>query len=1096
MVVQSPRSLPGIRFEREAPPPTAVLPRMDVAGFVGFAAAGPIDTPVPVEDIARFREIFGPDPELAWDPARGTTTRGHLGGAVEAFFGNGGRRCWVVRVAGRGDADRSSAPIRNRFRVPGVVAASTGEPATARARSPGTWSDDLAVGTVLTREVLGKGRLSSGDEKVRSVEIGRGGDRLQSGDLLEAQIENGDDGPSSLRVALTVTDVARGTDEAPASDRRGVQVRAVEGRWYRRWPAWPVGDDDEQPAKAHVTSPDADAWSGLEAEVRLEKGRETDFRGYKVAFDERPPTPEPGQVIHLKFDEGEMLWLAVGESRMRAGLGLEVVADDGIWPVDRDDREVRNASSDGNLRSVERLTFDLLAWRRGEIVSRLGELGFSAQTEPQGKGGGATARSGEAADRFWGRLPTDEDVFRLRDGTPDPPEAGTVEADAYDPRFPLAGPERGPSETPSSLFLPLGMRDRPDPASSLRALPSSAERQRPHLSRNGLDPFGADLFVDCGLADRFVSQIDAAVKRRWYFTDPPEPLRGLHSLFPVSEVTLLAVPDAVQPGWKEQQAASREILHPPPDFDVDEAQEPGVVECIWEAVSTGRARQLQYELQEADNPDFREARSRYQGSDTAVALGFRGERPQVRFFRVRAVAGDRVGPWSVTRAALSPRPDFAACERDPIGAPESFSITDASGSSGPSLEWTPVSGATAYTLEEAVDPAFNTARPVLETVAAEKLDPKETGTIRYPTPEGSHAGHLERTDWVPLAARLPVLPVRGEITYYRVRAHRGGEAGPWSTTVVRRVDPPERRLVKDAEDFGADGWQALLDIHRTVLRFCAARADVLSVLSVPGHARVHDALKHVDALTAVGPAEPDVRRDDGERDRDACKVRALRPDELRALSYGALYHPWAGHRGSDSAGDRVRHRPPDGVLCGQIASRALRDGAWAAPANEPFTGVLSLDPSVGPDGWRRLDEGQINAIRREPGGFTTLNAQTLAAHEELRPIGVRRLLILLRRLVLREAPRFVFAANETALRERVVFQLEGLLERLYRRGAFAGGSPPAAYRVRADASVNPPERVEHGELVVELDVAPSRPLAFLTVRLTRQGGTELRTEET
>jgi phage tail sheath protein FI len=45
------------------------------------------------------------------------------------------------------------------------------------------------------------------------------------------------------------------------------------------------------------------------------------------------------------------------------------------------------------------------------------------------------------------------------------------------------------------------------------------------------------------------------------------------------------------------------------------------------------------------------------------------------------------------------------------------------------------------------------------------------------------------------------------------------------------------------------------------------------------------------------------------------------------------------------------------------------------------------------------------------------------------------------------------------------------------------GSPP-----------NTPESMDQGRLIVELKVAPSRPLAFLTVRLVRTGDGSLQVE--
>ena len=108
---------PGVRFEVTPASPEGRLPPMDVAAFVGFAASGPLDTPVPVEDVARCREIFGPDLPLARDPEDGSLVHAALGQAVELFFENGGRRCWVVRVADRRPDHRPVAP---RFPVPGL----------------------------------------------------------------------------------------------------------------------------------------------------------------------------------------------------------------------------------------------------------------------------------------------------------------------------------------------------------------------------------------------------------------------------------------------------------------------------------------------------------------------------------------------------------------------------------------------------------------------------------------------------------------------------------------------------------------------------------------------------------------------------------------------------------------------------------------------------------------------------------------------------------------------------------------------------------------------------------------------------------------
>src|SRR5687768_10364139 len=82
---------PGVYYEAvDASGRGVAAVRTDVAGFVGIAERGPLDVPVPVESWRQFQAHFGD-----------VTGAGFLAYAVRAFFENGGRRCWVVRVASR-----------------------------------------------------------------------------------------------------------------------------------------------------------------------------------------------------------------------------------------------------------------------------------------------------------------------------------------------------------------------------------------------------------------------------------------------------------------------------------------------------------------------------------------------------------------------------------------------------------------------------------------------------------------------------------------------------------------------------------------------------------------------------------------------------------------------------------------------------------------------------------------------------------------------------------------------------------------------------------------------------------------------------------
>jgi hypothetical protein len=290
--------------------------------------------------------------------------------------------------------------------------------------------------------------------------------------------------------------------------------------------------------------------------------------------------------------------------------------------------------------------------------------------------------------------------------------------------------------------------------------------------------------------------------------------------------------------------------------------------------------------------------------------------------------------------------------------------------------------------------------------------------------------------------------------HYRARALNG----PFSNGLSVTVQPPSRRVANPAKAFNEG---PLLAVHAALLRLCASRGDLLAVLSLPSHFRETDAASYPNDL------------------------RALTPEEL-PWSYGALYHPWLTVE-SDAG---LVNAPADGCICGVMAARAIRRGAWIAPANEPLTDVLGLTPPVSRDQRQRLFDAQVNLVRQEPQGFVVLSSDTLAQDPDLVPINVRRLLSLLRRAALQLGPSFVFEPNSDIFRRTVQGEFVGLLSKMFRGGAFAGATAGEAFQVVVDSSVNPPESLDLGRFVIELRIAPALPLQFLTVRLVQSGGTQ------
>ena len=80
---------PGVYYERADTVAPGIAPlRTDIAGFVGIAPRGPLHVALPVTSWRQFQAWFGD-----------FTGAGFLAYAVRGFFENGGRRCWIVRVA-------------------------------------------------------------------------------------------------------------------------------------------------------------------------------------------------------------------------------------------------------------------------------------------------------------------------------------------------------------------------------------------------------------------------------------------------------------------------------------------------------------------------------------------------------------------------------------------------------------------------------------------------------------------------------------------------------------------------------------------------------------------------------------------------------------------------------------------------------------------------------------------------------------------------------------------------------------------------------------------------------------------------------------
>jgi hypothetical protein len=338
---------------------------------------------------------------------------------------------------------------------------------------------------------------------------------------------------------------------------------------------------------------------------------------------------------------------------------------------------------------------------------------------------------------------------------------------------------------------------------------------------------------------------------------------------------------------------------------------------------------------------------------------------------------------------------------------------------------------------------------------------------------GSPAEEVEVHDPSSLTCLTPAAGVAGPVPL-DVTTPQGTATLPDAFTYLAQATTPtlpRPSLPAPADEPGS--LDRLLGVQQAVVTFCQARADVVGILSLPGHFEQRDCSFWLGAF----------------RERLGLPRQATFPDEARELadlSYVAAYHPWLLVPDQDAPG-RVRSVPPDGAICGAIATRELERGVWVAPANTPLRGALGVLPALSTDDWATLFDLGFNVIRQEPRDVRAMSAHTLSGVRSLLQVSVRRLLILLRKLAVERGMDFVFESNHEVFREGVRATLNDLLRTLGERGAFVSAQPGIGFRVVTDASVNPPQEVERGRFVAEIGVAPSQPAEFITVLLTRTG---------
>jgi phage tail sheath protein FI len=254
------------------------------------------------------------------------------------------------------------------------------------------------------------------------------------------------------------------------------------------------------------------------------------------------------------------------------------------------------------------------------------------------------------------------------------------------------------------------------------------------------------------------------------------------------------------------------------------------------------------------------------------------------------------------------------------------------------------------------------------------------------------------------------------------------------------------------------------DVYPPAIAFCQKRRAFLLVDPPPNVNTVSAALDWKTGM-AITPAE-----------NGACFFPRLRmPDPVNNY--------------------QLRTFPPSGVVAGLFARIDGSRGVWKAPAGTEasLTGVQALAYSLTDTENGILNPLGVNCIRNFPiygpvlWGSRTLAGADVAA-SQWKYVPVRRLALFLEESLYRGSKWAVFEPNDEPLWASLRLSIGAFMNSLFRKGAFQGQSPNAAYFVKCDNETTTQNDIDSGVVNVLVGFAPLIPAEFVVIQIQQMAG--------
>jgi uncharacterized protein len=243
-------------------------------------------------------------------------------------------------------------------------------------------------------------------------------------------------------------------------------------------------------------------------------------------------------------------------------------------------------------------------------------------------------------------------------------------------------------------------------------------------------------------------------------------------------------------------------------------------------------------------------------------------------------------------------------------------------------------------------------------------------------------------------------------------------------------------------------------VQNALLSYCANRADVMGILSVPQGLDAQGATQYVNGTANL------------------------------ASSYANIYYPWV-QIVSPLTGS-IEYSPVDGFAQGAFARTDRARNVAKAPAgitDGKLNGVVGVERAVSKAEYDSLYPNNINAVLSQPGsGICLFGSRTLETGP-FRQIPTRRLFMFLEKS-LAEASAFVlFEPNNAETRASVTRLYTSFLRNCRLSNMLSGASDEEAFFVICDERNNPPSSVAAGKLIARVGVAIESPTEFFQIEI-------------